>query len=113
MAWGPAPADATGLMRTVYDLRRKPIGTLEPGDIRVLLGQQEGVRVLVPRALALLEEEPLLDAGYYAGDLLAAVLRVPQSYWHANPDLRATVNRIIERVQSPDRTVKKAIEDFG
>jgi hypothetical protein len=117
-AWGPAPKDATGLMRTVHDLRTKPIGELEPGDIRVLLGQQEGVNVLAPRALAMLEHEPLLEASYYPGDLLVTVLRLPGSYWSAQPNQYAIAKSVIANVQLPDdgypseKTVKEAIDAF-
>lgn len=106
-------------MRTVYSLRQRPIGSLEPGDIRVLLGQQEGVAVLTPRALDLLENEPLVDSSYYPGDLLVAVLGLPQSHWQANPDQHSAIKRVVERVRSgtdpdaPDQTVTDAIEKFG
>jgi hypothetical protein len=42
-AWGDPPADATRPVRTVYQLRRKPIGTMQVEDLRLLLLQQEGV----------------------------------------------------------------------
>src|SRR3981081_2278731 len=50
-AWGDPPADATRLVRTVYQLRRKPIGTMQVEDLRLLLLQQEGVMVLRPSRL--------------------------------------------------------------
>ncbi|WP_328444715.1 contact-dependent growth inhibition system immunity protein [Amycolatopsis sp. NBC_00438] len=52
-------------MRTVHELRRKPLGTLSTlstEDLRVLLLQQESVDVLVPAALTLLEEDPARKA---------------------------------------------------
>ncbi|GID96182.1 contact-dependent growth inhibition system immunity protein [Amorphoplanes digitatis] len=85
-AWDDAPAGATKLVATVHELRRKPIGTLEVEDLRVLLGQREGVLVLVPRALDVLEHDPLAEGDYYPGDLLTAVLRrVPAEYWATHP----------------------------
>ncbi|MCE7008255.1 hypothetical protein LWC34_36385 [Kibdelosporangium philippinense] len=121
-AWGEAPADATGLMRTVYNLRGKPIGELEPGDIRTLLSQQEGIKILLPAALDLLESEPLMDASYYAGDLLAAVLRLPQSHWTANPTNRTRIEEIIKRAKhmldldedlsTPNKAIEEAVENF-
>ncbi|CAM4213998.1 contact-dependent growth inhibition system immunity protein [Kibdelosporangium persicum] len=117
-AWGPAPDDATGLMRTVHALRAKPIGQLTPGDVRVLLGQREGIDVLTPRALAMLQEEPLLEASYYPGDLLVAVLSLPRSYWSAEPNWYAIAKQVIANVRFAGhddhsaRTVKEAIEAF-
>ncbi|BCY05422.1 contact-dependent growth inhibition system immunity protein [Actinoplanes sp. L3-i22] len=86
-AWGDAAADATGLIATVHRLRRKPIGELAVEDLRIMLGQQVGVPVLVPEALAVLEHDPLAEGDCYPGDLLSAVVRrVPAEYWAAHPE---------------------------
>ncbi len=94
--WGDAPADAGKLIATVHELRRKPIGLLEIEDLRVLLGQREGVLVLVPRALDILEHDPLAEGDYYPGDLLNAVLnRVPADYWAAHPGESARLRALV------------------
>lgn len=111
VSWGAVPADATGLVETVHRLRRKPLETLQPGDLRVLLGQQEGLAVLVPRALALLEGNPLLEGDYYPGDVLVAVLRLPRAYWSANPGQREAVERILAGLDG-DGNVKDGVEAF-
>ncbi|MFC0114113.1 contact-dependent growth inhibition system immunity protein [Kibdelosporangium aridum] len=121
--WGPAPADATSLIRTVHDLRRKPIGDLEAGDIRILLGQQEGISALTSLALKFLESDPMQDTTYYAGDLLVAALGVPKSHWTANPVQHARIKQIIKRAKhmleldedlsTPMKPVEKAIENFA
>jgi hypothetical protein len=46
--WGSPPADATRLIKTVYELRHKPVGAMDAEDLRVLLLQQEGIDVLTP-----------------------------------------------------------------
>jgi hypothetical protein len=53
-----------------------------------LVAQKVGLEVLVPQTLTRLEQEPLLEGDYYPGDVLVAVLRVPPSYWAANPAQR-------------------------
>jgi len=99
-AWGDAPADATKLVTTVHELRRKPIGSLQVEDLRVLLGQREGVPVLVPRALDVLEHDPLAEGDYYPGDLLNAVLsRVPAEYWAAHPGESARLRALVATVE--------------
>ncbi|MFI1997040.1 contact-dependent growth inhibition system immunity protein [Actinoplanes sp. NPDC020271] len=96
VAWGDAPADASKLIATVHELRRKPIGLLEIEDLRVLLGQREGVLVLVPRALDIIEHDPLAEGDYYPGDLLNAVLnRVPAGYWAAHPGESARLRALV------------------
>ncbi|BCJ44137.1 hypothetical protein GCM10010168_09500 [Actinoplanes ianthinogenes] len=98
--WGAAPADATKLIATVHELRRKPIGSLEVEDLRVLLGQREGVPVLVPRALDILEHDPLAEGDYYPGDLLNAVLnRVPADYWAAHPGEAARLHALVDTIK--------------
>jgi CDI immunity proteins len=97
--WGDAPEGATRLISTVHELRRKPMGKLDVEDLRILLGQQVGVPTLVPRALAVLEHDPLAEGDYCPGDLLTVVLsRIPADFWAAHPDeltrLRALVAAI-------------------
>jgi hypothetical protein len=110
--WGESPADATRLISTVHQLRRKPIGLLEAEDLRVLVAQKVGLEVLIPRVLAQLEQEPLLEGDFYPGDVLVAVLKVPQSYWAAHPDLRAQVERIVSAIDEPDAALQADIEAF-
>jgi CDI immunity proteins len=84
----PEPSVRTSLIDTCHRLRRVPIHTLTAGDIRLLLGQRIGVRHLVPRAIELLREDPLLDASYDAGDLLIAVLRADDNRFLGFPKIR-------------------------
>ncbi|WP_037357906.1 contact-dependent growth inhibition system immunity protein [Amycolatopsis orientalis] len=99
--WGDPPADTTRLIRTVHRLRRKPLGLLTAEDVRLLLGQHVGVPFLVPRALAMLEEDPLCEGDFYPGDLLASTLRVPLSHWRTNPDHLDRLERVLASID-PD-----------
>jgi hypothetical protein len=109
-AWGDPPADATKLMTTVHELRRKPVDTLSPEDLRVLIGQKVGLDALVPLALSRLERDPLLEGDYYPGDVLVSVLKVPEDYWSAHPQQLLDVKRVIGSVDDPD--LKADIDDF-
>jgi hypothetical protein len=109
-AWGDPPADATKLMTTVHELRRKPVDTLSPEDLRVLIGQKVGLDALVPLALSRLERDPLLEGDYYPGDVLVSVLKVPEDYWSAHPQQLLDVKRVIGSVDNPD--LKADIDDF-
>jgi hypothetical protein len=85
--WGDPDPNAAGFIQRCRRLRRVPIGSLEPGDLRQLLAQGIGVEALVPLALTLLEQNPELDSELYEGDLLTAVWAgVPESYWTRHPD---------------------------
>lgn len=110
--WGEPLADATRLIETVHQVRRKPVRLLAAKDLRVLVAQKVGLDVLVPRALTWLEQEPLLEGDFYPGDVLVAVLKVPQSYWSAHPELRGQMERIVSSIDDPDAALKADIDAF-
>ncbi|MGH3874909.1 MAG: contact-dependent growth inhibition system immunity protein [Pseudonocardiaceae bacterium] len=110
--WGPAPAEATQLVRKVYELRRKPVADLTAGEIRILVNQGVGLGILLQRAVGFLREAPLLEADVYPGDLLAAVLRIPRPYWAMNPTLLSTVEAILESIEEPPPEALDGIRIF-
>ncbi|WP_308196589.1 contact-dependent growth inhibition system immunity protein [Amycolatopsis sp. Poz14] len=114
--WGAPPADATRLIETVHRLRRKPIALLTAEDLRLLLGQDVGVPILLPHALAMLEHDPLCEGDLYPGDLLAATLRIPPSHWHARPDHLERLERVIAALDTTaedfDFLLRKPIAKF-
>jgi hypothetical protein len=95
----PAPsADDTRLVATAHALRRRPIGELTVEDLRLLIGQDIGLRYLLPLALDVLRENPMAEGGMYEGDLLSAVLTRNPSVWaessELGPELRAIVSKL-------------------
>lgn len=85
--------DATNLMRRCTALRRKPLSQFSTEDLRIMLGQQIAVPVLLPIAVAALIEDPLAEGDYYPGDLLYNVVRLPEQEWRGAARLR---ERLIE-----------------
>lgn len=83
--WGPAPADSTGLVRNVHQLRQVPLRELGVEGLRELLAQNEGVDVLLPLAMEQLRKDPLAEGDFYPGDLLSVVLRLPNDVWERHP----------------------------
>ncbi|MGN2638681.1 contact-dependent growth inhibition system immunity protein [Nocardia takedensis] len=96
--WPDPAQDSTYLVRTVHQLRRKPIGVMTAEDLRILLGQREGVGILLPRALTIIEQDPLAQGDFYPGDLLSAVVRAPKGYWLENPVDATRLGEVIERL---------------
>jgi hypothetical protein len=94
--WGPAPPDATTLVRRCHELRQKAVDSFTVEDLRIMISQQIGLQHLVPLALARLAEDPLADGDYYAGDLLASVRRVPSDFWEQHPKLARELSAIVE-----------------
>lgn len=98
----PAP-DATHLVRKVHTLRHVPLGELGPADLRTLISQQVALPYVLPLAVRLLLEEPLIDACFYEGDLLLAAVNAPASAWSPLPDLAAQLCTVITTL--PDAAV--------
>ncbi|MBO0870674.1 MAG: hypothetical protein J2P15_19125 [Micromonosporaceae bacterium] len=111
-AWGDPPPEATSMIAAVHRLRRVPVGSLDPEGLRLLIAQRVGVETLVPRALTALSAEPLLEADYYPGDVLVAVLRVPAAYWTAHPQELGRLTQIIASIEEPDPELKDDIDAF-
>jgi hypothetical protein len=79
--WGSPETAPTGMVARCLRLRRTPLKNISLGDLRLLISQQIGLRTLVPTALRLVSQEPLLEADLYPGDLLSALLRIDKNYW--------------------------------
>jgi len=98
--WPEPPTDAPEFVRRCHSLRRLPIDQLAAGDLRVLIGQDIALKHLMPLALPLLKTNPLLEAEYFPGDLLAAAMRVAPEFWKAVPSERAELVSAVEKAQS-------------
>lgn len=119
--WPEPATDATRLEKTVHRLRRKPLGRLSVEDLRVLLGQQVGLDVILERAFAHLEHDPYVSGDCYPGDLLVSVSRISVEYWRDHPDAARRARDLARRVRDVDdgdqsehspRIVSKALDDF-
>jgi hypothetical protein len=108
--WGDPPADATRLIATAHGLRRRPIGELAVEDLRLLIGQQIGIPILVPIALRILTDNPMAEGHMYEGDLLRAVLRVEEPFWSDHPALAEAGESIAAQLVDPPVPVGVELE---
>lgn len=79
--WPDPGPDASFLVRRCTALRRTPLSEFTVEDLRIMLGQEIGVAALLPPAVRVLLRDPLAEGDHYPGDLLASVLRLPESAW--------------------------------
>jgi len=63
---------------------------------------QVAVPILLPRAVDVLMKSPLADADYYPGDLLYAVVRLPDNVWDHLGVVRRRLADAIEPLASSD-----------
>jgi hypothetical protein len=110
--WGVAPKDSSYLISTVHRLRSKPVDLLETEDLRIMIGQDIGLEVLIPLALQRLMRDPLAEGDYYPGDLLVAVLRASREYWKSHTEQRHAIEHIIDSLEEPDSVLRGAVTDF-
>ncbi len=72
------------VVTTCHRARQKPIRLLSNEEIRCLIGQKIGLKFLLPIAIDILKNEPLIDVTYFEGDLLLTLLRLEISDWEYN-----------------------------
>ncbi|MFF2126737.1 contact-dependent growth inhibition system immunity protein [Streptomyces olivochromogenes] len=111
--WQAPPADATRLVATVHALRSRPIGTLTVEDLRLLIGQDVGLPVLLPLAVEVLRDNPLAEGDMYEGDLLSAVLTRSPAVWSAQPELAKQLNFIVGGLTDLSPDLRSKVEEFA
>ena len=67
--WGEPEVD-THLVAICHRLRRKPIKDFGIEDIRIMVGQQIGLELLVPLAIEFLENDPFAEGDFYPGSAI-------------------------------------------
>jgi hypothetical protein len=107
--WGP-PQIESNLVTDVHRLRRVPLKQFRIEDLRLMIGQKVGLEYLVPIALDHLDANPLVEGDFYPGDLLAAVLRVPDGFWRDRPVL---VPRVLSAIDAALARLRKEDERDG
>ncbi len=96
--WGEPGFEST-LVRTCHRLRRVPLVNFAVGDLRIMIGQKIGLPFLVPLALEILAEDPLVEGTYYPGDLLSVVIEVPAAFWSDRPEICDVLGEIVLRAE--------------
>lgn len=89
----------TGLVKRVYEIRKKKIKDLDSEDLRIALDQEICINVIIPLAFKKIEENILLEANYYPGDLLSSLLRA-KNYWDIHFDEKIKFINLIKEKKS-------------
>ena len=102
----------SALVKRTLQLRKKPIKDLTAGDQRLLIGQGIGLKSLLPRAISIIEKDPFVEAEYYPGDLLFAILTVEPCFWLEHKDLYQSVYTLLEGLAESIRQICDATKNF-
>lgn len=80
--WPPIREDErTRLVETCHQLRKKKLGDYTIEDLRCMVGQEIGLKYIIPLALDELEKDILAEGDFYEGDLLKFVLTSKLEFW--------------------------------
>lgn len=111
--WGDPYTAPTNLVRRCLVARRQAIRDMPLDDLRCLIGQGIGLKYLMPRALDIIEMDPLVDTDIgYPGSLLCAVLRTKEDFWREWPDMQDRVVALLGTLKNAPDIVDEAARQF-
>ncbi|WP_430377103.1 contact-dependent growth inhibition system immunity protein [Streptomyces sp. B1-3] len=112
--WGEPPPDATSLVRTVHEWRRRPIGMLEPDELARLIGQDIGLPWLLPLAVEILRDEATEQSGggFIDGDLLYALVTRSPEVWSDHPEIARELKGVVTLLTNLSTYEKREVEAF-
>lgn len=86
--WDDAEPTDTPMIKRIYALRKKPLSNLSDGELRLAISQRVGAPYVIDVALDRLQQNAMIDADYYPGDLLSALIRAKDEFWGDRVELR-------------------------
>lgn len=95
---------STGLVERCFNYRKIPLQRLTIEQLRTLIGQNIGLKFLIPLASEKLKENILAEGDFYAGDLLNAIITSDVDFWKSNPILYKEIIQLIK--QNSDKLVQ-------
>ncbi|MFB7248867.1 hypothetical protein CW362_30275 [Streptomyces populi] len=114
LRWPAPPADSTPMVRNVYELRRRPVATLEPHELARLIGQDVGLPWLLPLAVEILRDTAPRqgEGGRLDDDLLYAVVTRKPEVWATAPEPARELGETVALLTDVSRYVRRAIDAF-
>lgn len=106
----PEPAYDSHLVMICHQLRKISLEKLTAEDLRILIGQQIGLRFILPLAMELLADNPWQQGDLYPGDLLCSVLGLPLVFWEQNSHLLVDLREILAVVYEQQEVWRKHIK---
>ena len=108
--WGE-PTYGSHLVSSCHELRKKSISRFTPSDLRIMIGQDIGTQYLMPKALGILFDKPLISATFFEGDLLRAILKLPTEYWEKHPEHLAETLVIAEIALNSISSIREELKE--
>lgn len=99
----------SGLIQKCYKLYDKPLANYTVEDMRLMIGQDIGLKYLIPMAIEELELNPMVSGDSYAGDLLHSVINSDPEFWKEN---EAAKNKIEDIIKDTISILQNTLEKF-
>lgn len=114
LRWPAPPSDTTPMVRNVYELRHRPVASLEPHELARLIGQDVGLPWLLPLAVEILRDTASKQAadGWFDDDLLYAVITRKPEVWATAPELTHELKETVAALTDVSRYVRQDIDAF-
>lgn len=97
--WGD-PTYSSYLVNTCHQLRKKTLKDFTVEDLRIMIGQNISLDILIPMAIERLKQNILAEGHFYPGDLLQNVLTADPGYWQKNPILHRKLSKLFRNNQT-------------
>ncbi|MBI3412122.1 MAG: hypothetical protein HY040_27640 [Planctomycetes bacterium] len=107
---GPLSGDEYPLPGWYRCVREVPLDQLSVEDLARAIGQNIHLEHMVPRALRLLESQPLAGEKY-EGELLASLKSVPLEYWSRNETDRVALKSVAKSAIREEATTQDVRQD--
>lgn len=91
------PTFKSHLVLTCHALRKKQLKDFDVEDLRIMIGQNEGLDYLIPLAIAKLKQDILFEGDFFKGDLLLNVLNSNGTYWKRETENWETVCALFDQ----------------
>jgi len=86
----------TNLIKRCHEYRKIPINRLTPEQLRTLIGQNIGLKYLIPITIELLSKDILTEGDLYLGDLLERTTKIEDTFWTENLVLKKQLSELID-----------------
>lgn len=93
--WNKSTFDSK-LVTRCYELRKVILEKFTTEDLRLMIGQQLGLKYLLPLAIEILKKDLYSEGNLFPGDLLKSVLSINRSFWNENKKYWKQVDSLIK-----------------
>ncbi len=90
------PDFGSHVVKRCYELRKVPLNKFTIEDIRLMIGQQIGLKYLILLAIDALNKDIYSHGDLYPGDLLKTLLFVNTNFWEANEEYWKQVDTLVK-----------------